>query len=56
MLPLILALLGLYDMSEESTANLRQIDPVRNKRINPILVILKGEVQDESPRVGVILL
>ena len=55
MLPLILALLGLYDMSKESTADLRQIDSVRNEGINPVLVILKGEVQDEPPRVGMIL-
>ena len=56
MLPLVLALLGLYDMSEVSTADLRQIDSVRNKRINPVLVILKGKIQDEPPRVGMILL
>lgn len=56
MFPLLLRLLNLYDMCEKSALYLGEIQPVANEDFYPEFTVLKGQIYDESSRLGVVFL
>ena len=43
-------------MSERAALYLGQVDLVADQALNPILVVLEGQIQDKAARVGQLLL
>jgi hypothetical protein len=46
-LPLFLGLVGLDDVREGPAFYLGQVDSVSDEGLNPVLVVLEGQVEDE---------
>lgn len=48
MFPLFICLLDLHDVCEEAAVEFGQGDLVADYCVNPVLVVLEGQVQDEA--------
>ena len=53
--PLLFCAVGLQHVCEEAAADLRELYAVGGEGLDPVLVVLEGQIQDEPSGVGEIL-